>query len=476
MKQSNLKKNTIYSTIKSIASIVFPLITFPYISRVLGVANVGKVNFSNSIISYFSLMATLGVNTYAIRECSKLKDKPEKLRLVASQIFSLNCITTIIAYICLMFTLIVARPLDEYRGLICIQSMTILFTTLGTEWINTSFEDFKFITIRTVSLQILSLILMVLFIKEPEDYYKYAIISVMASSGAGILNIFYRKRFCKIRFTTRIEIRKHLPPILMLFSLILAQTLYCNSDITILGLIKGDTEVGLYSTSVKIYNIVNAMVASVTWVVMPKLSRAFAEVDYKSVNSNLRYALNYIMVIGIPCLVGINVITPELIECIAGKEYLGAVLSLRILTISLLASFISGFIGNLMMLPSGRENICLRSAVISMILNIILNIILIPKFGLNAAAATTAIAEIVGIFIKVPYIEKEIKIEKIHEILKGPVIGSIGIVIIAGVVKIIINNVWIVSICTIVFSGIWYIIILIVLKNEFIMSYIRKKD
>ena len=112
-------------------------------------------------------------------------------------------------------------------------------------------EDFKFIAIRTVGMQIISLLLMFIFVQNPEDYMTYALISVVASSGANIINIFYRRRFCRTRFTLQLDLKKHLPPILLLFSMILSQTIYCNSDITMLGLLKGDVEVGLYSTSVK---------------------------------------------------------------------------------------------------------------------------------------------------------------------------------------------------------------------------------
>lgn len=476
MQKTSINKNTIYSTIKSVAAIVFPLITFPYASRVLGPENIGKVNFANSIVSYFTLIASLGVNTYAIRECSKLREEPEKLRLCANQIFSLNCLTTVIAYVSLFVTLLVCRPLDNYRTLILIQSLTIMCSTLGTEWINTCFEDFKYITIRTVAMQVFSLLMLLLIVKNPSDYLKYAIISVIAAGGANIINIFYRERFCKIRFTIHMDIKKHLPPIMMLFSLILAQTVYCNSDITILGFLRGDVEVGLYSTSVKIYNLVNTMVASITWVVMPKLSLGFAQKDYESVNKNLRYALSYIMTLGIPALVGMNAITPEIIEVIAGKEFLDAVWSLRILSVALLASFIGGFIGNLMMLTSGREAICLKSAMISMILNVVLNLVLIPLWGLNAAAMTTAIAEIVGIFIKLPYIEKEIQIDRLGDILKGPILGGVGIVIISIVMKAVSTDTMIVSLGTIGFSVIWYLFVLILVKNEFIMGYIKRDN
>lgn len=473
MAETNVKKNTIFNTIKSVFGIIYPLITFPYISRVLMTENVGKINFGNSVVSYFSLVASLGVTTYAVRECSKYRDNKKKLEETAGQILSINIISTIVAYIALAVTLICARKLDNYRVLIIIQSTTILFTTLGADWLNTAMEDFKFIAVRTMGMQIVSLVLMFIFIHKPDDYILYAVISVVATSGANIINIFYRQKFCKTKLTLHIDFKKHMPPILLLFSLILSQTIYTSSDTTILGLVKGDFQVGLYSTSVKIYNIVNTVVASVAWVVMPQLSNAFPKKEYSKINGLLKYSLNFIVVLGLPCLVGLNVATNEIIMLIAGESYLGAAISLRILTISLACSFIGGWIGNMMMLPAGKEKICLTSSIVSAVINIVLNLILIPILGLNAAAATTAISEFVGIFVKLPFIDKNIKIAEPIQIFFAPIIGCVGIVAVSVFIRLIVTSPYLIAIFTILVSAIVYVAILIIFRNEFTMNFIR---
>ncbi len=469
----NVNKNAMFNTIKSISGIIYPLITFPYISRVLMAENVGKINFGNSIVSYFSLIASLGVTTYAVRECSKVREDRQQLSKAASQILSINIFSTLIAYIALVITFVFARSLDNYRTLICIQSASIIFTTLGADWLNTAMEDFKFIAIRTVGMQGISLVLMFIFVQKPEDYIAYAVISIVASSGANIINIFYRRRFCRTRFTLQLDLKKHLPPILLLFSMILSQTIYCNSDITMLGLMKGDLEVGLYSTSVKIYNIINTVVTSVVWVVMPQLSSNFAKKNYKEVNRLLKYSLNFIIVLGLPCLVGLNVITKPLLYVIAGEEYLGASTSLHILTVSLLFSFISGWIGNMMMLPAGKEKICLISGIISALLNVLLNLVLIPKWGLNAAAFTTATVEFVGIWVKQPFIDKQIKIDGFKEIIKAPIIGCIAIAIIGVTASKLISSSFFISLVTIGLSIVIYALILLIMKNEFFLGFVR---
>lgn len=470
---NNVGKNTLFNTLKTVFGIIYPLITFPYISRVLMAENVGKINFGTSIVSYFSLIASLGITTYAIRECSKVRGNRKELDDIASQIISINILSTLLAYMALVVTLIVAKPLGNYKVLICIQSATILFTTLGADWINSAMEDFKFIAIRTIGIQVVSLVLMFIFIRKPEDYIVYAIISVVASSGASIINIFYRRKFCKTKFTMHIDWKKHIPPIMLMFSMILAQTIYCNSDMTMLGLMRGDFEVGLYSTSVRIYNLVNQVVASIAWVVMPQLSTGFENKDYKRINELLRYSLSFIVTLGLPCLVGLNIITKPIIGTLGGQEYLEASISLHILTLALTCSFIGGWIGNMMLIPAGRESICLKSGVISAVLNVILNIFIIPIWGLNGAAFTTFAAELVGILVVVKYIDNNIRICDVWNVFKAPIIGSALIALIGIGVSIMFYSHVLITVVTIGTSVVTYAIVLFVFKNELFMGYIN---
>lgn len=471
MSESQVSKNAVYNIIKSISSIIFPLITFPYISRVLLTENVGKINFGQSVLSYISLIASLGISTYAIRECAKVKNDKRKLSEISGQLLSLNLCTTALAYLVLALLLVFARPLAGYRLLIAIQSINILFATLGADWLNTAMEDLRYVTIRTVAFQIFSLLLMFLFVHEPDDYLLYAVISVISSSGANVANMFYRRRYCRVRLTFKIDWKKHLPPVLLMFSLILSQTIYCNSDVTMLGLMKGDHEVGLYSVSVKIYTIVNTLVASIAYVVMPKMSYWFTLKNYEEINRLLKYALNFIIVLGMPCITGITAIAPELIDLISGEAYLEAATSLLILMIALAASFAGGFIGNIIFLPSGREHICLKSGIVSALVNVIANFILIPQFGLNAAAATTAFSEIVSLLIGIRYVEKEVRIEGIKKMVLSPAVGCVSILAVVFLLRLtgLEGKLW--TIAAIVCSAAVYGGVLLLMKNEFVIGF-----
>ena len=478
MEQKSIKVNTIYNAIKTCAAIVFPLITFPYVTRVLLADNLGKYNFASSIISYVLLVASLGVPTYAIRECSKIRENKKKLSELASQIYTINIYSTLIAYILLAVVLVLARPLDKYRVLIIILSITVVSTTFGADWINNVFEDFKFITLRTVGFNILSIILMFLFVRKPEDYINYAIITVISSAGANVLNVFYRKKCCKIQLVKKLNVNKHLKPIIILFSLQLVQIIYVNSDVTIIGFVRSDTEVGYYSAAVKVYNLIQTLMNSVVFVVLPQLSQAYEKKDNEKINRLLRYSLNFTIVLGLPCLVGTNVLAKEIIEILAGKDYLACITSMRILTIALFWSFLGGFLGNLIMIPSGRENISLYSSIASAIVNLGLNLILIPRWGIEAAAVTTAISMIIGFFFKLPFVGKEIKIRPLKEVVLGPFVGCVLIVLIGWACSYLPVNSIIRFIIVLFLSVVFYFGSIVICKNQLgieALTFIKKK-
>lgn len=437
----SIKKNTVLNFIKTFSSIVFPLITFPYVSRVLQPENIGKYNWGNTYVNYFSLLASLGVTTYAIRECSRVRDDKKELSEVSSQIFSINVITTIFAYIILFSVLFLFPNLNPYRRVVLIQSVIILFTTLGADWINSAMEDFAYITIRTVVFQVISLLLMFIFVHKPEDYLIYAAIGTFSSSGSNIMNMVYRRRFCRIWFTFHTEWRKHLKPIMLLFVMLVAQTIFSNSDVTMLGLMRTDYETGLYSTASKVYNLLNQLMASILWVVLPRLSNYYADKNYKEINPLLKKSLQLMAMVCLPCLFGVSVLSKEILRLIGGQNYLDAWPSLIILMGSLFFSLIGGsFIGNMIMLPSKREIYFVRACIAAAIINIVLNYVLIPLWGANGAAFTTLLAHVILYLMMRPYVEKEINIGKIKDIFGAPVIGGLLIFIWCICVKKVFNN------------------------------------
>lgn len=475
MATASLKKNTIYNILKSCSTVLFPLITFPYASRVLLPDNVGKINFAAAFISYFALIASLGCSAYAIRECSGVRDDREKMGHVASQIFSINVYSTLASLVLLALSLLLFRELDNYRLLIVIQASTIVFTTVGTDWVNSATEDFGYITLRTFFFQLVSLVAIFLFVKTPDDYVKYAIISVVSSSGANILNVFYCRRFCRITFHVKPAWKKHIKPILLLFTMILAQTIFKNTDITMLGLMKGDFEVGIYSTAIKIYNIINQFVTSIMWVLLPRVSYLFTESNREELHALLRKALSFLAGLGLPIVAGVIVTAPDIVMICAGAEYMGATLPLRILMIAFFFSlFGGGFMGNIIMIPSGKESHFLKACAIAAVANVILNFLLIPLYGESAAALTTGIAEIIIFFVLLPHTRATVNLRGLVKIFLAPLVGSVAILAVGTLLCCLIPTLWLRFTLTVAACVAVYGVVLLLMRYELLMDTLTK--
>ena len=474
MKEKSIKINAVLNVIKTISSIIFPLITFPYISRVLMPDNVGKVNFGSSFVSYFSLIASLGITTYAIRECSAKRKNKEKLSRTASQIFSINVITTIIAYVSMAIILLLFRNLDSYRTLIIIQSTAILFATLGCDWLNSAMEDFAFITVRTIAFQIISLVLMFAFVRKPSDYITYAAITVLSSSGANIINIFYRKKYCTVRFVRQMNLKRHFKPILLLFVMLLVQTIFNSADVTMLGLMKGDYEVGLYSIAVKITNLVCQLVNSILWVVLPQLTKLFIDEDFERINGMLRKIFQGFISLGFPCAVGSICLANEIVVVVGGQEYKNAATSLIILMVGFVFNLLGGsFLGNMILLPSNREAVFMNICTIATLINVILNFILIPKLGAVAASITTTFSYLVMLILCIITVDKRIQLKGIKNSITSSIVGCFVVIILCGVIKGLFYREITIIMLGILSSVVFYLLTQVIMKNEFVCEIIN---
>lgn len=463
----SIKKNTILNAIKTLSAIIFPIITLPYVNRVLLPDNVGKVDFAKTFVGYFALIASLGISTYAIRICSANKDNKEKLSNTASQLYSINMIMSVVAYASLIITLIFFRKFDSYRVLIIIESMTIMGTTIGADWLNSAMEDFKYITIRSVGFQFLALILMFILVHEPDDYIKYAVINVISSTGACIANYFYRKRYCDVRFTTKIDWKLHVAPVICLFVMMLSQTIFNSVDITMLGMMWNDYEVGIYSTAHKVTLMIGKVVQSLAMVIIPRLSYYFAKNDFDGANKLLRKVLLFNIGLGLPCVIGVIMMADDIAFLAGGKEFMAAGPVIRILILSFMFSLVGGsFLGNAILIPTKQEKHYMIVCCITAVANFLLNLVLIPKLAATGAAISTAFNGFIIMLLLFLKVDKRIKIERIPSVFIGPLIGCAAV---AGCCYAFsfVDNIWARVIGSVGSSVIAYGLILLMTKNEF---------
>ena len=470
MKKRSLGLNAFLNGLKSVLNMIFPLITFPYVSRVLSVNGIGIYNFSNTYISYFGLIAGLGIATYAVREGAKYRENKEEINKFVSQIFSLNMIATIVSYLLLVASLMIFKNLHNYVSCILIFSLQILFTTLGTEWIYTIYEDYAYITIRSIIFKFISIILLFLLVRRPEDYLVYAGITVFAYVGSNLLNFIHLRNFVHIRLTTKTNWQYHLKPILIIFASAIAVTIYVSSDTTILGLLKNDYAVGIYSTSVKIYQIAQGLLSGLLTVTIPRLAFLWGKKRIGEYNQVLSKVLNSLGILVLPAAIGLIMLSKEVVLIIAGEKYLPSVNSLRIISWAIIFSLFSWIFSECVLIPAKRENLILRNTIITAVENVILNFILIPFMSYDGTSLSTVIAELT-VMIMNGYSCRDIikpvifKKDTLKNLLDS-IIGCVGIIVVCLLCDIGFKSLWLKTIFSVVLSVIMYGAILILLKNK----------
>ena len=472
-REKSLKLNMILNAIKGIMSIVFPLISFPYVSKILGVENIGKYNFANSIINYVVLFAGLGISTYAIREGARIRNNMGELRTFAGEMFSINVISTIVAYIGLFILLIIVPKFHEYTSILIILSLQVVFKTIGIEWIYSIYEDYAYITIRSIIFQALSLVLLFLLVKTQNDVNRYAAITVLSSVGSNILNYVHARKYCKVSLTIKINWKKHIKPILVLFAMSLTVTLYVSSDTTMLGLLCNDYTVGIYSVSTKIYSIVKTVLSSVLVVSIPRLSSLIGESKGDEFNEVASDIYRTLLTLVLPAITGLIVLRKQIILILADNTYIRAESSLMLLSIALLFCLGAWFWGQCILVPLKKENNVFKATIVSAIVNVVLNLVLIKTWKENAAAFTTILAEAISLFWCSYFAHRYIKLTKIVSTTIKSLIGCLVIVGVAVLGSMIISS-DIAYICfTVGFSVLLYGATEVFLKNEAIWSILR---
>lgn len=393
-REKTLVKNFIFNFVKTLNSLLFPVITFAYSSRVLGVDGVGRVNFAKSVITYFTMIAMLGMNYYGTREAAKLRNDPEKLSRFCVEMLLINGCTTLIAYALLAAAMLSVPLLRGYGTLLLICSAAIVLQSMGMEWLYQAMEEYRYIAIRSVLFQIGALAAMFIFVRDKVDVVPYAVVTVAASSGSYLLNFINARKYIQLHRGWRFEITKHLKPLLWLFAMAVSIELYTVLDTTMLGFIKGDTAVGLYTAAIKVERMVNSLITSIGVVLIPRLSFFIGQGEREKVKVLVDKAYNYVFMLSVPAAAGLFMLSDEIIRLFSGPEFAPAGLTMRIMTPIVILIPFSVVTNQQTFVPMGKEKLILCSTLVGAATNFTLNSILIPRFAENGAAAATVFAEL----------------------------------------------------------------------------------
>lgn len=429
-KQQSLKKNFFMNAILTMSNFIFPLITFPYVSRVLLPAGTGKVSFATSLISYFSLFAQLGIPTYGIRTCAKVRDNREELTRTAHELLFINLIMCVISYFALALALISVPRLREDRALYIVVSFTIILTSIGMEWLYKALEQYTYITIRSIIFKFVALIAMFLLVHEQDDYVIYGGISILAGCASNIFNFINIHKYISLRPVGNYHIQRHFRPVGVFFAMSCASTIYTHLDTVMLGFMTTDEDVGYYNAAVRIKSILVSIVTSLGTVLLPRASYNIEHGLMEEFWRISKKAINFVFLMASPMMLYFIFFAKEGIYFLSGTAYTGSIVPMQLIMPTLLLIGLTNILGIQILVPLGKEKIVLCSEIAGAVVDVIINAVLIPKYASAGAAIGTLVAEFVVLIVQFSALKSEVSsiFRSVHyiKILAALALGSVA--------------------------------------------------
>lgn len=404
MKQHSIKYNFLMDMILKVSTVLFPMITFPYVSRVLSPEGLGRVSFAISVISYFQLFAALGIPTYGVRLCTKYRDNRIELSRAFQELLIINGITTVLSYVIFFIALLSVKKFQDEALLLMITSSNVLLSTLGVSWLYTAMEQYKYITIRSLVVKALSVIALFALVHEERDYIIYASITVAGTVGSNIYNLIYSRKFVSWKPVGGYQFRQHLRPILILFAMSLAGSIYTHLDTLMLGFMTSDIEVGYYTAAVKMKGLLVSITVSLGGVMLPRLSYYLQNNQEESFYRMSAQAFNIIWYLSVPLVIFFMLFARETVIILSGEQYLDATAAMITIMPTVCFISITNMMGYQILVPFSKEDKVLISVSIGALVDAVLNFFLIPKLGSLGAAIGTLAAEFCVLLVQGYYL------------------------------------------------------------------------
>ena len=423
-KQKSIKLNFVMNALLSMSSFIFPLITFPYISRVLLPEGTGKVNFATSFIAYFTMFAQLGIPTYGIRACATVRDNRKKLTKTTHELLIINLLMSALSYVVFFILLFTVPKLQDDRKLHVIVSVNVLLTAIGMEWLYKALEQYTYITIRSIIFKFIALIVMFLLVHQKSDYVIYGAISIFAASASNIMNLINVHKYIDLKLLRHYDFRPHLKAVGIFFAMSCATTIYLHLDTIMLKFMTTDTDVGYYSAATKIKTILVSVVTSLGTVLLPRVSYYIKQNKMEKFNRITVKALNFVLLMAVPLTMYFILFAREGIYFLSGKEYEGSVIPMQIIMPTLIFIGLTNILGIQILVPLEQEKHVLYSEIIGAAVDLLLNVLLIPHYHSVGAAIGTLAAELAVLIYQYYILRKKVS-SAIRSIQHGKIILAV---------------------------------------------------
>jgi O-antigen/teichoic acid export membrane protein len=368
----------------------------------------GAVNFADNFTTYFLLVAALGIPLYGVREIAKVKDDPEKLSKVFSELLLIHLATSLVAVLILFGLSHSIGRLRSDLALYQIGMSVVLGSVFIAEWFFQGTEQFKYIAIRSVAIRVFTIALLFLLVHTPEDkeiFYGLNLITVVIAAAA---NMYAIRKIARLTFQG-LSFKRHMWPLFIIFSNSVVTTIYMVFDTIILGFMTSDQYVGYYSASMRISKLSLAVIGALSAVLLPRLTMAFQNKDFDEAGMLLNKSMNFVVFLSVPIALGTLCLSKEIILLFAGNQYLPAVSSLQALCSIVVLVGIAQVFSHQILLPLHMEKKILYASIIGVVVSLGLNFTLIPLFRHVGAAISSVATEGVVTVILFFFVRKAIR-------------------------------------------------------------------
>lgn len=391
----SLTKNFFYNIVITVSTYIVAFLTFPYISRVLGVENVGIIGYVDNIINYFVLFTTLGVQTVGIREIAETNGDKEKCTAVYSQLLSFTILFTFISVVIYVIAVIYISTLEQYKSYLLLGIGKLLFMPLMIEWLFTGRQDFKYISVRTVIIKTLYLISIFVFIRQKEDLYVYFVLNSFLFFFNSIVNLIASRKYVDYKLF-KFNCKKYIKPIFVLGLFSIITSLYSTFNYVYLGSVASAVQVGYYYTAIRIYDVIMQIFRSYTSVAMPRMSELLSFNEKEKFEMLIMKSYNALFSYTIPLLFISVLLAPFIIRVIAGPGYDNAIIVMRIIMPILIIAGINQINGIQVLMPLHKDKVLLLTGSLAAFVGVLSNVLLDPIYGAVGAALTILFSEITG--------------------------------------------------------------------------------
>ncbi len=404
--QKSIKVNFIMNAILTMSSFIFPLITFPYVSRILLPEGMGKVAMATAVVAYFALLARLGIPMYGIRACAEVRDDKAQLSKVVHELFLINLGMTIFSYLLFFGTVFTVPSFRTESVLYLIIGSTLFFETIGVEWLYKGLEEYSYITYRSIFFKFVALAATFLLVHTRADYIKYGAITILAASASNLLNLYNLRKYITFKPFSGYSFKPHVKPILFFFTTTCAIVIYTQLNTVILGLLKTNADVGLYDSAMKIKNILVSVVTALGAVLLPRASYYVKQGLFEDFAKITEKAIHFVCMLALPLIAYFILFATNGIHFLSGKQFDGAILPMQIILPTIFLIGLTTVIGIQVLVPLGREKEVFYSVAVGGVIDLAACLLLIPEYAVVGAAISNLLAELTVFVLQIYYVRQ----------------------------------------------------------------------